>query len=140
MGDGDLSGDDIPSVVESPPAEMPPAAPPQGPPDPPAPTAPGPAAPVAPVASVDNAAHLTLVVPADAELRFNGVPMRATGGLREFVSPPLIPGLDYTYLINARWFEGGRAIARTRKVQVRANLRLEVDLTQTRPGDVTKGP
>ncbi len=121
-----LPGDSAPPAAEPPPAEMPP-------------DAPGRVASPALPPSVDNAAHLTVRVRADAELRFNGVPMHTTGPVREFVSPALIPGVDYSYQVHASWFEGGRAIHRTRKVQVRANLQLEVDLTQAQPGDMTGG-
>jgi uncharacterized protein (TIGR03000 family) len=125
-----------------PPWVTPPGAPPMDPPAAPASPASGAsAAPAGPVLSTaDNAAHLILVVPADAELWFNGVSMRTTGRLREFASPPLTPGLDYSYEVRVRWFEAGRAIDRTRKVIVRANLRLKVDMTQPQTGDATRAP
>jgi uncharacterized protein (TIGR03000 family) len=91
-------------------------------------------------APTDNAAHLTVVVPPDAELWFNGVRMQETGPVREFVSPPMTPGQGYTYQVHARWTADGRTIDETRTVHVQANVQLEVDLTQAQPGDVPRVP
>jgi uncharacterized protein (TIGR03000 family) len=138
--DGDLSGDapdlEVPGI---PGAEMPQeGVPPGGPAAPTAPESDAPAGPATP--TPDNKAQVTVVVPANAEVWFNGVRMHTTGGVREFDTPPLTPGQDYSYQVHARWTEGGRVIDRTRKVRVRANLQLKVDLTQPQPGDVNRGP
>jgi uncharacterized protein (TIGR03000 family) len=52
-------------------------------------------------------AKFILWVPADAEVWFNGVPTKQTGTRREFVTPPLDPGGDYSYRLRVRWNEGG---------------------------------
>ncbi len=87
----------------------------------------------------DNAAHLQVRVPAGADLWFEGVQMPQTGAVREFVSPTLTPGKGYSYEVRARWTEDGRTVDRVRKVSVRANQWIEVDLTKPEPGD-RKGP
>jgi len=46
--------------------------------------------------------HVTIQVPADAQVWFNGVKTHLTGTTRKFVSPPLAPG-DYLYEIRASW-------------------------------------
>jgi uncharacterized protein (TIGR03000 family) len=78
----------------------------------------------------DGMAHLMVRVPADAQLSFDGTPTQQTGPQREFVSPTLTPGQDYTYEIKARWTEDGKTVDRTRTVHVRANDWISVDMTQ----------
>jgi uncharacterized protein (TIGR03000 family) len=99
------------------------------PPVPPAPQA----------APADNAAHLLVRVPADAELWFGDYKTPLTGPERAFVSPPLTPGKDYTYEIRARWVEDGRPVDHLRTIHVQANLQAEVDMTRPQAGDVTRG-
>jgi uncharacterized protein (TIGR03000 family) len=72
-------------------------------------------------ATPDNEAHITLNVPANAEVWFDGDKTSQTGPTREFVSPPLTPGQTYTYVVRARWTENGRPVDQTRELHVRAN-------------------
>jgi uncharacterized protein (TIGR03000 family) len=46
--------------------------------------------------------HVTVQVPADAQVWFNGVKTHLTGTTRKFVSPPMAPG-NYRYEIRASW-------------------------------------
>jgi uncharacterized protein (TIGR03000 family) len=79
-------------------------------------------------------ARVTVVVPdANAQVWFNGVLTRPTGTRREFVSPPLAPGRDYTYEVRARWSEGGRRFDQTKTVLVRAGEHVLVNFTNTAP-------
>jgi uncharacterized protein (TIGR03000 family) len=80
------------------------------------------------VTTRDDAAHLRVRVPADADLWFQGIPMQRSGSVRDFVSPRLNPGKKYTYDIEARWMEGDRAVDVKRTITVRANDWLDVDL------------
>jgi uncharacterized protein (TIGR03000 family) len=59
-------------------------------------------------------------VPADAEIWFDGARTRQTGKVRQFVSPPVTPGHDYTYEVRARWKEGGKEVTQTRRITVHA--------------------
>jgi uncharacterized protein (TIGR03000 family) len=67
---------------------------------------------------------------ADARLWVEGVETRTKGRLRQFVSPPLRPGGEYTYRLRARWTEKGRLVTRTRTVTFRAGGRVRVDFTK----------
>ena len=69
-------------------------------------------------------------VPGNAQVWFGGASTQQNGSVREFVSPPLVPGRDYTYQIRARWMEGGREIDQTRTVRVHAGERVTVDFTR----------
>jgi uncharacterized protein (TIGR03000 family) len=70
-------------------------------------------------------AHLTVTVPADAQLSFNGTPIAAAGTLRQFDSPPLAAG-KYSYDVLARWTENGREVTETQQVVVTAGARVEL--------------
>ena len=74
----------------------------------------------------DNMAVITARVPRDAELRFDGVRMPATGPLRQFKTPPLKPGEHYAYTVEAHWKENGREITQSQRLPVSAgaNVRL----------------
>jgi uncharacterized protein (TIGR03000 family) len=68
-------------------------------------------------AQADSTAHVTVRLPANAELWFNDSIMKSTGPVREFRSPQLKPG-QFTYEIRGRWTENGHDITRTQKVPV----------------------
>jgi len=90
---------------------------------------------VPPAPAADEVAHMHVIVPPDAQVWFNGSPTQQTGAAREFASPPLVPGQDYTYDITARWTaEGGQVVTQTRHVDVRANTDVTVDFTRPAPG------
>jgi uncharacterized protein (TIGR03000 family) len=89
------------------------------------------AAPVVTTAAVD------VRLPADAELRFDGVRVGQTGTLRRFMTPALVPGTDYAYDVAASWNEGGREVTRNRRVNLRAGDRVTVDLTTEAPAPTT---
>ena len=81
-----------------------------------------PVVPGAPV-GVDQVAHVTVRVPADAVIWFNGAKTTQTGPVREFVSPPLASGYQYTYELQARWTEAGQTVTQTQQVAVRPGER-----------------
>jgi uncharacterized protein (TIGR03000 family) len=66
------------------------------------------------------------VSPPDAEISFEGSKTSQIGSSRLYVSPPLVPGENYTYDIRVSWKENGREVTRARKVAVRAGDRLSV--------------
>jgi uncharacterized protein (TIGR03000 family) len=74
----------------------------------------------------DSTVHVTVRVPANAELWFDGSITTSTGSVREFLSPSLSPG-RYTYEIRARWTENGHDVTQTQKVAVSPGAHLTVD-------------
>ncbi|MBV9123906.1 MAG: TIGR03000 domain-containing protein [Planctomycetes bacterium] len=76
----------------------------------------------------DNAVHIRIVVPADAQVWFDGDKTNQTGTLREFQSPPLTPDHDYTYHVRARWMQNGQEVNRDETLVVHANDHIIVDL------------
>src|SRR5262249_60664467 len=89
-------------------------------------TSPYPDSPSAAPAQPDNRAHITVSVPAEAEVWFEGVKRPATGAVREYQSPPLTPGVQYTYDIRARWKENGQEVTQTQQVEVAAGTHVDV--------------
>jgi len=75
---------------------------------------------VASPSPADNETHMTVNVPADAQILVDGVPMTSTGPVRHFHSPPLTPGRDYSYNVEARWNDNGKEVTKTQKVSVSA--------------------
>jgi uncharacterized protein (TIGR03000 family) len=76
--------------------------------------APGQASPV------NNTVTLNLTVPADAKIWFEGSLTEQTGEQRQFVSPPLKPGQEYTYDVQANWKQDGREVTRKRRITIHA--------------------
>jgi len=74
----------------------------------------------------DTTAHLTVTVPADAQLWLQGVQTTSTGPVRQFISPPLTSGKRYTYEAKASWTENGHEVTQTRKVPVTAGAHVDV--------------
>ena len=66
------------------------------------------------------------VAPPDAEISFEGSKTAQIGSSRLYVSPPLVPGENYTYTVRVSWKENGGEVTQTRKVMVRAGDRLSV--------------
>jgi uncharacterized protein (TIGR03000 family) len=79
----------------------------------------------------DNAATISVKVPADAQVTFNGTPTTSTGTFRQFESPPLAAG-KYAYDVQARWHENGKEVIQTRQIIVAPGAHVEVDFP-TRP-------
>jgi uncharacterized protein (TIGR03000 family) len=87
-------------------------------------------------AQPDTRAQITVSVPADAEIWFEGTKMTSTGSVREYQSPPLTPGSRYTYDIRARWTEKEHEVTQTQQVEVSAGARVDVRF----PVQPTKAP
>jgi uncharacterized protein (TIGR03000 family) len=66
------------------------------------------------------------VSPPNAEISFEESKTAQIGSSRLYVSPPLVPGENYTYTIRVSWKENGGEVTKTRKVGVRAGDRLSV--------------
>jgi uncharacterized protein (TIGR03000 family) len=75
----------------------------------------------------EGTVHVTVRVPADAEVWIEGVKTRQTGPVREFVSPPLTVGEEFLYEIRARWTGPEGPGEETRNLAVRAGDRLSVE-------------
>jgi len=81
-------------------------------------------------AQPETSAQVTVSVPANAEIWFEGNKMTSTGSVREFQSPPLTPGKRYTYEVRARWKENGQEVTQTQQVEVTAGTRVNVQFPE----------
>jgi uncharacterized protein (TIGR03000 family) len=85
-------------------------------------------------------ATIAVILPAGAELRFDGVRTKQTGSYREFSVTDLVPDQTYTYRISARWNEGGNVIERDRYVSFHAGDRPEVNFLLPPPQPLAMPP
>jgi uncharacterized protein (TIGR03000 family) len=83
-----------------------------------------------------NAAMVHVQVPRDAELWFGGDKTSQTGPTRDFVTPELKQDKNYFYTLKARWTDDdGKAVERTKRVQVRPGARIMVDFNRATSAD-----
>jgi uncharacterized protein (TIGR03000 family) len=75
-----------------------------------------------------NTVTMRLSVPAGAKVWFDGAATAQTGADREFESPPLTPGREYTYHVRVQWHHNGKAVERTRAVTVHAGDRINLTI------------
>jgi uncharacterized protein (TIGR03000 family) len=79
-------------------------------------------------AQADVPTHVTVRVPAGADIWINGSQTYSAGPVREFQSPPLTPGQQYTYEFRARWKDDdSREVTQTQQVAVTAGAHARVD-------------
>jgi uncharacterized protein (TIGR03000 family) len=76
-------------------------------------------------------ASVTVIVPADADVFFDGSPTSETGTERTFATPPLPVGKKYHYDIEAQWTADGQPVDKTRKILVTAGANVRVDFTNS---------
>src|SRR5262245_54581687 len=88
-------------------------------------------------AQPDTRAFITVKVPADAVVSFNGETTSPTGTVRQYSSPPLEPGRTYSYEVRASWQEDGRAVTQTQRVPLAAGAHPTVVFPVTRTGSAT---
>jgi uncharacterized protein (TIGR03000 family) len=85
----------------------------------------------------DMSAHVTVRVPANAEVWFNGRRMNASGAVREFETPALTGGGRFTYEARARWTENGREMSQTQEIIVSRGAHVNVSFP-TRTNNVAQ--
>jgi uncharacterized protein (TIGR03000 family) len=76
-------------------------------------------------------------VPANAEVWFDQTKMTSTGAVREYQTPSLAANRRYSYEVQARWEENGRAITQTQTVWFMAGKHTVVTFP-TSPGSSSK--
>jgi uncharacterized protein (TIGR03000 family) len=76
-----------------------------------------------------NAARVIIRVPAEAQVWFDQTATKQTGAVREFVTPELAAGREFTYSVRAKWQDGGKTKEQTRLVHVKRGSVVMVDFT-----------
>ncbi|HLJ94383.1 MAG TPA: TIGR03000 domain-containing protein [Gemmataceae bacterium] len=74
--------------------------------------------------------RLEVRVPADAQVWIDGTKTQQKGTVRQFISPPIEPGRQYSYKIEAKWMDKGNERTRTQTLAVRPGELQRVDLTK----------
>jgi uncharacterized protein (TIGR03000 family) len=83
-----------------------------------------------PLRAQDNTAKVRVIVPADAKVWFGKTATKQSGEMRDFESPSLKPGKEYTYDVKVQWREGDREVTQTQHVDVHANSAATLDFTR----------
>jgi uncharacterized protein (TIGR03000 family) len=82
----------------------------------------------------DNAGHLQLLVPANAEVSIDGNRIAQSGTTREIVTPTLKLGTRYTYKISVQYADAqGKQVNDTRDISFQANDWFAIDFTRPAP-------
>lgn len=81
-----------------------------------------------------NDVRITIRVPENADIWFNGEKTVQKGTFRDFVSPQLPEG-KYSYEIKARWMENGREVTLIRKLEVIPGDLIMTNMTHPSDGD-----
>ena len=72
---------------------------------------------------------VSVTLPADAKLLFNGVAASGSGGVRTFQTPPLLAGQSYQYELTAEVIRDGRTERASGTVIVRAGETAQISLS-----------
>jgi len=83
--------------------------------------------------AADTSAHVIVRAPANARVWIGGWETPNTGAVREFDSPALTPGKQYSYEVRAQWEENGRMMNQTQEVNVSAGARSEASFPVVTP-------
>jgi uncharacterized protein (TIGR03000 family) len=82
-----------------------------------------------PASSESQKVFFNVTLPANAKLSFQGGLTQQTGARRSFESPSLQPGLNYSYLVEARWRQNDREMVVTRRIPVQPGQTINVTIT-----------
>src|SRR5207245_4127822 len=85
--------------------------------------------------STRKPAKIRVMVPADAQVAFDGYKTGQTGEIRFFESPPLPGGQKFKYTVKASWKAQGKDVVKEKELLVQAGIETSVDL---RPDDLKK--
>lgn len=96
-------------------------------------TASAPAVSTQPVTQNQDRARLIMRMPAEAVLYVDGRKIDSTGPLREFTTPPLPVGRDFSYVMKTETMRNGRPESSMQKVLFRAGEIVSVDFTMRVP-------
>jgi len=77
----------------------------------------------------NNSATIVVTLPADAKLYFDNAPTTSKSERREFVSPALQTGTEYSYTLKAEIVRDGKTEIKTEKVIVRAGAQASVSFS-----------
>ena len=87
-----------------------------------------------------NRGMVTVMVPADTEVWFDGTETQQRGPVRTFVTPPLEPNRTYTYQVRVKGTVNGQPLDQTRPLQVQAGRTATVDFNTPAPQNQDRQP
>jgi len=91
--------------------------------------------------AADDAAHLQLTVPENAEVLFDGTATTQTGSVRDFATAALTPGSRYSYKVTVRYTNAqGKLVEDARDIRFQANDWFSIDFTRPPPAQQAPAP
>ena len=94
----------------------------------------------APTPAADQAVVHVVLPDANAEVSLNGEKIESSGRERDFFSPQLESGRQYTYTVTASWSLGDRRVGDSRTITVTPGQRTVVDFTRPAATTFTSQP
>jgi uncharacterized protein (TIGR03000 family) len=82
------------------------------------------------IPEVDHRVQIHLEVPASARVWFDDEKTAQTGSSRDFITPPLSTGTEYSYAIRAEWTENGHKVESARRIRIHAGDRVSLDMSK----------
>jgi uncharacterized protein (TIGR03000 family) len=79
-------------------------------------------------------ATITVRLPADAKLTIDGDPTTSTSSERQFITPPLPRGKDFSYELRAEVQRNGKTLVATQQVRVQAGRDTQVEIVPATEG------
>ena len=80
-------------------------------------------------AVVDQRARIHLQVPLGARVWFDNEKTAQTSSSRDFITPPLPAGREYSYTVRVEWTENGDKRESTRRIGIHAGDRVSLDMS-----------
>jgi len=81
------------------------------------------------ISDLDQRVQIHLKVPASARVWFDDDKTVQTGSSRDFITPPLPTGKEFSYAIRAEWTDNGHKVESTRRIRIHAGDRVSLDLS-----------
>ena len=82
------------------------------------------------ISGVDQRVRIHLQVPASASVSFDDEKTNQTGSSRDFITPPLPNGKEYSYAVRVEWTENGQKMESTRRISIHSGDRVSLDMSK----------
>jgi len=81
------------------------------------------------ISGTDQRVQIHLQVPVNARVWFDNEKTVQNGSSRDFITPPLSTGKEFSYAIRAEWTDNGHKVESTRRIRIHAGDRVSLDLS-----------
>jgi uncharacterized protein (TIGR03000 family) len=82
------------------------------------------------ISGLDQRVRIHLQVPASARVWFDDEKTVQPGTSRDFITPSLASGREYSYAVRVEWTENGHKMESTRRIRIHAGDRVSLDMSK----------